>query len=397
MTTLLFAVAGVSLLLALHPYLIFPLSLRWMERRRAARDARAGRSAAADAGAGPRAGPPAAPASIAILMCAYNEERVIETKVRNLLALRDEVPDLQILIYVDAASDRTAEILRRYDDRITLHVSPERHGKTYGMNLLVGRAEADILVFTDATIEILPGSMRALQAHFADPAVGCVCGWIDCRNPDASVTTASAGLYSRLDIEIRRLESLDGSVIGAHGGLFAVRRALHRSPPDDIIDDLYVSLNVLADGHRVIQSGGLIGVEDAATDARDEFHRKVRIACQSFNVHRLLWPRIRRLRPRIVYQYLSHKLLRWLTIYFLAIGALAFEGALVLAGYSSAAAICALLGLTGLFAGLRGWSTLLARIVDLLGALAGTGLGVWRSIRGQRFQTWTPAASVRKQ
>lgn len=60
-------------------------------------------------------------------------------------------------------------------------------------------------------------------------------------------------------------------MIGAHGGLFAVRRALHRSPPDDIIDDMYVSLNVLADGHRVIQSNEFVGVEDAATEARDEF------------------------------------------------------------------------------------------------------------------------------
>lgn len=396
MTTLLFVLAGASLLLAIHPYLIFPLSLRWLERCRAAREAQAGRPGANAVVAGTPAAPAVEPGSIAILMCAYNEERVIEAKVRNLLALRDEVPGLQILVYVDAASDRTAEILHGYGDQITLHVSPERHGKTRGMNLLVGRTDADILVFTDATIEILPGSMRALQAHFADPSVGCVCGWIDCRNPDASVTAASAGLYGRLDAGIRGLESLDGSVIGAHGGLFAVRRALHRPPPDDIIDDLFVSLNVLIDSHRVIQSQAFVGLEDAATDAHDEFQRKVRIACQSFNVHRLLWPRIRRLRPRIVYQYLSHKLLRWLTIYFLAAAVLSFELALVLGGNAEVAAVLALLGLSALVAGLRGGSGMIARGVDLLGALAGTGLGVWRSIRGQRFQTWTPAASVRK-
>jgi hypothetical protein len=36
-----------------------------------------------------------------------------------------------------------------------------------------------------------------------------------------------------------------------------------------------------------------------------------------------------------------------------------------------------------------------AQVVDLLTALAGAGLGVWRSIRGERFQTWTPANSIR--
>jgi hypothetical protein len=37
-----------------------------------------------------------------------------------------------------------------------------------------------------------------------------------------------------------------------------------------------------------------------------------------------------------------------------------------------------------------------AQITEIVAAFAGTGLGVWRSLRGERYQTWSPAASIRK-
>src|SRR3546814_4106513 len=58
----------------------------------------------------------------------------------------------------------------------------------------------------------------------------------------------------------------------------------------------------------------------------DEFRRKVRIACQAFNCHRLLRPRLRKLPPLDRFKYVSHKVLRWFGIYFLAAGILAAGG-----------------------------------------------------------------------
>ena len=49
--------------------------------------------------------------------------------------------------------------------------------------------------------------------------------------------------------------------------------------------------------------------------------------------------------------------------------------------------------LTGVYG--VGKSTTAAQIADLLLAMLGTGLGVLRSMRGERFQTWTPASSIR--
>jgi cellulose synthase/poly-beta-1,6-N-acetylglucosamine synthase-like glycosyltransferase len=370
--------------LALHPFTTYPLSLllasRWLRRTLPAADA-VGTDVSPD---------------LAICMCAYNEERIIEAKVKNLLALKAKYPKLEIYVYVDGASDRTAELLRAYDDRIHLHASNERHGKTHGMNLLVSLTDKPIVMFTDANVMIDLEAPQRLLRYFADPEIGCVCGHLSYTNSDVSITAGTGSLYWRLEELTKRLESRTGSAMGADGSLFAIRRALHANPPDHIIDDMFVSLNILCDGKRVVQADDVNAYEESVTAAGEEFARKVRIACQAFNVHRLLWPRLARLDAFNLYKYLSHKWLRWLMIYFLAASALSIEAGLVLADQLALAG--ALAGLAGfvLIAGYYAWFRPFAQIWDMLTALAGAGVGVLRSLRGERFQTWSLSASIRK-
>jgi hypothetical protein len=159
---------------------------------------------------------------------------------------------------------------------------------------------------------------------------------------------------------------------------------------------MYVSLMVLVAGYRVIQAHDVKAYEQSVTNAREEFGRKVRIACQAFNVHRLVWPELRRLDGLTRYKYVSHKFLRWLSIYFLAAATVAYLLAAIAAGRPGVAAAALAVALLGAVLGSR-WSIKpFAQIVDLLTALTGAGVGVWRSLRGERFQTWQPAASIRK-
>lgn len=376
---------GIALLLALHPFVTYPLSLRGL---RLLRRHPAQRLPSPDAAVAP---------SFAVCMCAYNEAGVIEAKIRNLLALRELEPGLEILVHVDAATDRTAEILRGYADRITLQVSTERQGKTAGMNRLVAQTQASIIVFTDANVMLDMAILQRLRPYFADPAVGCVCGNLMYVNAGDSVTAANGSLYWRIEEGIKRLEGATGSVMGADGSLFAIRRCLHHPPPDDIIDDMYVSFSILCDGYRVVRADDVRAYEKSASSASEEFQRKLRIACQAFNVHRLLWPRLRRLDGLSRYKYLSHKLLRWWCIYLLGLALASFVVALVLAGQAAVAAallvLAVLVPAIGYLFPLKPFS----QVFDIVSALAAVGLGVWQSLRGERFQTWTPAASVRQQ
>ena len=313
MAWVLLIAAGILLLLGLHPYLTYPITLRFVAERPIAR----GRS-------------PAEVGPISICFCAYNEERVLPAKIANLRRLKERHPQLEILAYVDGASDRTGEMLSATDDLLKLEWSRTRHGKSFGMNRLVARATTDLIVFTDANVILDDHALERLVPYFADRAVGCVCGHLRYVNADESGTAATGSLLWRLEEKVKASESARGSVMGADGSIFAVRRELHRPVPDDIIDDMYLSLAILCEGKCVIRADDVLAYEDSVSDPWNEFRRKVRIACQAYNVHRLLWPRIRRLGPRTVYMYLSHRHLRWMMPFLLAASALCLAGALAL-------------------------------------------------------------------
>lgn len=372
--------AVILLLLGLHPYLTYPITLRFMPERPVAR----GRSPA-------RVGP------ISICFCAYNEERVLPAKIENLRRLKKRHPQLEIFAYVDGAADRTGEILTGAGDLVELEWSPTRHGKSYGMNRLVARATTDLVVFTDANVILDAHALERLVPYFADPAVGCVCGHLLYVNPHESGTAATGSVLWRLEEKLKALESARGSVMGADGSIFAIRRELHRPVPDDIIDDMYLSLAILCEGKRVIRADDVLAYEDSVSDPWNEFRRKVRIACQAYNVHRLLWPRLRGLGPGTVYMYLSHRYLRWLMPFLLVTSALCLAGALALlvpitwfATFAVASGLLLTLGLK-----LRLWPFTMLPPLTL--SLAGVALGVLKSIRGERFQTWESSNSISRQ
>lgn len=364
------------LLLSIHPFVTYPLSLLPFRKR----------------GEPPAASQPLP--SFAICVCAYNEERTIAEKARNMIALADTVPDCRLYIYVDGATDRTVERLQPFRDRIDVVAAEVRRGKSHGMNVLVERCAADVVVFTDANVELDLDALRELAPWFSDPSVGCVSGHLIYSNPDESAMASSGSLYWRIEENIKQLESDAYSVIGADGSLFAVRRSAHHVVPDDIIDDFYVSMMILADGMRVVRAPKARAFEKSATNTYDEFRRKIRIACQAFNVHRLIWPRIWR-KPILAYCYVSHRLLKWLIGYNLLFAGL-FLVIAMMQVFSPAVVLLAVAMLA------MGFVALLAlrfgpaqKVLAMLLSFAGTSWGVWRSVRGDRFQTWTPTPSAR--
>ncbi len=369
MATWLILVGMALLALAVHPFVSFPASLvllkRWRPRR-------------------PVAG--VRPTTAALCVCAYNEERVIRSKALNMLALRRVFPGLSLFVYVDAGTDRTWDILQEFAGDIHLVRAAARTGKTAGMNVLSGLARAECLVFSDANVMMEEASVTRLLGHFADPGVGVVCGHLRYRAEAGNATAAVGSLYWRLEEAIKRLESATGSVMGADGSIFAVRRALYRPAPPDLIDDMYVSLMALCEGFRIVRAEDAIAWEDQVSRPGEEFRRKIRIACQAFNVHRVLWPRLRRLPALDLYKYVSHKLLRWFAGFTLVAGGACVAGGLALLQASWLLGVVILGSLA---------AVLLPQTRSMLLAFAGTGLGVIRSLRGERFQTWNPPASSR--
>ena len=260
----------------------------------------------------------------------------------------------------------------------------------------MAQVKAPYVIFTDANVILDTQVPLNLLRYFSDPEIGCVCGHLKYTNADDSVTASSGSLYWRLDEWTKRLESATGSAMGADGSLFAIRRELHKPAPVDMFDDIVVSMTILCEGKRLVQADDVIALEESVPNQREEFQRKIRIGCQAYNAHLLLWPSIRRLDWLNVYKYVSHKWLRWLAIYFFAAAAILLEAGLVVAGQPLLAAGLLALGLLGLAGGYFSVLRPLAQLWDIFTAFLGTGLGVVKSLRGHRFQTWTPASSIRK-
>jgi cellulose synthase/poly-beta-1,6-N-acetylglucosamine synthase-like glycosyltransferase len=376
----LLALALGLLVAACHPFVIYPMSLRWLPRRPPG-----------------VAAVPAARPTFAVFVCAYNEEKVIAATLERLIALRAAAPGLEIMVHVDASSDSTAEIARGYADQLTcLLVASERRGKTEGMNLLVAQSRADILLFTDASVSIDAGAFAHFERHFSDPRVGAVCGKQVFTHADGSVSAGANAAYWRLEERIKMRESEISSIMTLDGSLYALRAGLRTPPPPDIVDDFFIPFMIMRDGYRVIQSQDAKSSEPSVTNDGEEFRRKVRIACQGFNAHRLLWPTIRRMDGLTRYMYVSHKLMRWFTIYLLAGALLAFCACLAAAARWDLLLLLlvavALTAVLGLGARVKPFST----VTNILMAFAGVGLGVWQSIKGNRYQVWEPPASARQ-
>ena len=392
MTGFLIALAVLCLLLALHPFVTYPLSLMVLRAfgvhdQHARHVGRSTRLPLSDASS----------LRIGVCVCAYNEEKVIAQTLQRLIALRAVEPALEILVHVDHCSDRTAEIARQFEPELSvLLVAEQRRGKTEGMNRLVALSQSDILCFTDAGVAIDPGAFVHFRAHFADPEVGAVCGKQVFTDHNGSVNAASNALYWRIEEKLKQLETDIGSIMTLDGSLYALRKPLRHAPPEDIVDDFYIPFMIMADGYRVIQSQAARSSEPSVTSEAEEMRRKIRIACQGFNAHRALWPVLRRMTPLTLYMYVSHKFIRWFGIVFLVLGWLFVEAALLSAGVGwLALALLAATALT-LWLGVQRRIKPFSTVTNILMAFLGAGLGVWQSITGARYQVWEPPTSARK-
>lgn len=373
--------AFAALALALHCFTTYPLSLILFAHKRPA----------------PRLRPEAAERpGLAICMCAYNEEQVIAAKAEQLLKIAENYGPATIHVYADAPSDRTVERLAPYADRIDLVVGQKRMGKTAGMNQLVERSGGDLILFTDANVMSDSDCAVELSRAFADDSVGCVTAHLVYSNRTESATSALGSLYWRLEEAIKRVESETVGVIGVDGAMFMIRRDLHRSPPPHLIDDLWLSLMILASGHRLCSASHVRIYERSAVGAEEERQRKRRIACQAANVHRALWGELRKLPPGKLYAYLSHRVMKWLSPFLLlASGLLALLAVAVAWGAGWAwMVLAALLGavVIGHFGNMKPFSLVSSALFSLLGVAAGL---LDSLVSGKTYTVWDPASSVR--
>jgi cellulose synthase/poly-beta-1,6-N-acetylglucosamine synthase-like glycosyltransferase len=252
------------------------------------------------------------PLSVAVLVAAFNEERHIEERVRNLLAQTYAGGRLHVYVGSDASNDRTAEILRGMAcDRLTFIDFAQRRGKASVINDLAGIATEQLLVFTDANTFFHHDAVQKLVRHFGVDDVGCVCG--DLR----LVKGAPSGdnqdhFYWRYERMLKFFESRIGGLLGANGGVYALRRELFVPiPANTIVDDFWISMQVVESGRRCVYDPEAIATEVIPERVCDEFRRRVRIGMGNYQSLIRFAGLLKPDEGTVAFTFFSHKVLRW--------------------------------------------------------------------------------------
>jgi cellulose synthase/poly-beta-1,6-N-acetylglucosamine synthase-like glycosyltransferase len=112
---------------------------------------------------------------------------------------------------------------------------------------------------------------------------------------------------------LKFLESRFNMLVGANGGIFAIRRELFSPlPPDGIIDDFLIAMRIRAAGRRVIYDPEAIAVEELADGVAHEFRRRVRIGAGNFHALKYTWKLLNPAMGWVAFSYWSHKIFRWI-------------------------------------------------------------------------------------
>ncbi len=287
-----------ALAVIFHAYLGYGLLMALLARGRAAP---------------PHDAPPGADLpGLTLIVPAHNEIAALPAKLANCRALNYPRDRVQFLFVNDGSTDGTDAYLSAQPDITLLH-NPARMGKPAALNRAVAAADTPIVAFSDANVLLNPAALQRLARHFADPRVGCVAGEKRVQAGDHATAAAGESLYWRYESTVKRWESVVGSVMGADGALFALRRDLYTPlPPDTLIDDFVASFRVALAGYRLVYEPDAYGREAASTTVAEEWKRKRRIAAGGLQAIGWLAPLLNPLRYGFLsFQYISHRVLRW--------------------------------------------------------------------------------------
>jgi len=256
---------------------------------------------------------------VSIVIAAYNEEKVIKQRIENCLSLDYPKELLEIIIASDGSDDQTGSIVRQYSSRnVILKDYKERRGKVNVLNETVPQAKHPIIIFSDANASFHPDAVRNIVRHFADEHIGAVCGRLYFVNSQDGETGELEGVYWRYETLLKKLEGKRGSLMGANGAIYAIRKELFEAcPSDTIIEDFFIPMKILQRGFAVIYDPRAEAVEETAQKIVHEKERRIRIGAGDYQALFRLLPMLNPLRGFSALAFWSHKVLRWLSPFFL--------------------------------------------------------------------------------
>jgi cellulose synthase/poly-beta-1,6-N-acetylglucosamine synthase-like glycosyltransferase len=348
-----------------------------------------------------RSWPPLAPMrvwpTVTLTVPVYNNVSTIRSTLERLVALDYPHDKLQLLVLSDASTDGTDEVVKQFADRgVELLRAPVRRGKTAAENAAVTIARGEIIVNVDATVAIPPQALKHLIRAFDDPTVGVASGCD--RNFGGTEHGARGGEsgYTSYEMLVRQLETRVGSIVGASGCFYGIRRHIRKvALPAGLSWDFASTLVARQQGYRSVNVPAAVCFVPHTAELRLELRRKARTMARGISTlfyFRSLMNPIRY--GGFALMLISHKLLRWVP-YLIAPASLIALGFLAHRNDIAALILAAIgLSLLGGAASIRYAGSMRSKPFALMGfvlAAMTAGCLAWLdAIRGVRMVTWDP-------
>jgi cellulose synthase/poly-beta-1,6-N-acetylglucosamine synthase-like glycosyltransferase len=329
--------------------------------------------------------------SVTMIIPVHNEAARIERKVINTAALDYPADRLQVLFISDGSTDRTVEMIRANQTAAMRIIElPGRGGKAAALNAGLANATNDVLVFSDASIELERDSLRRIVAQFADPKIGCVSG------EDRIAESGGEGWYGRYELFLRRLESQVHSIVGASGSFYAQRRHICQPFTEGMAPDFLSVLRTVEQGFRAVTEPSAVGAMTSVKDNKHEFERKVRTSIRGMTTLFAHGGLLNPLRYGVfAFALWSHKVLRWTVPFFLVTALLAPLGLLDSPFYVAALVVQVAFYL-GALAAFGEWGSMhrsfVGKVALYFSTVNAAILAAWyRYGTGVRQEIWTPS------
>lgn len=185
------------------------------------------------------------------------------------------------------------------------------------LNDLILQAKNEIIFFTDARQTIERNALKELVSNFADKNIGCVSGELMLNGVGDSSISEGLGLYWRYEKFLRKKESQIGSMIGATGAIYAIRRNLCIPlPANTLLDDVFIPMKIIEQGYRAIFEPSAKAYDKVSQTSKEESFRKVRTLAGNWQIFFRLKNMFNPFKSKIALQLFSHKFLRVLVPYF---------------------------------------------------------------------------------
>ncbi len=259
---------------------------------------------------------------ITLLIAAYNEESIIKQKLKSVINTNYPLNKIYIIVGSDASTDNTNQLVLNFKKEfknIDLITFEGRTGKINIINHLQTLVKTDIFILSDANVLFTPTTLFELIKQFKDERVGLVAANIIKQSPITKGIIAQEIKYINIENKIKLAESnAFQAIMGAEGGCFAIHTSVFKTVPHNfIVDDFYLTLQVIKQKKYTLFNPNAICFEDVLDDKNAEYRRKVRISTGNFQNLNYFKTMLLPFWKGTAFAFLSHKVLRWLTPFFL--------------------------------------------------------------------------------